>query len=351
MVLKTVILALLIGSISAVHITYAGSELGFHILHQQLFFIPLILASFWFGLQTGSITALGISLLYGIPMLFGNHQHGSNLIVFTQICLYFSVALLIGWLSDRQRKQQRKLFQNERATALGKAASALSFEVQSIVRRIETIHRNVGANRGWSGNDDMLLEIDRLKQLLESLSKFSIPLGNLSLSKDLNKLIQQRLPIYQKSADEKGIKIVVNLDETGCPTMITTESIPRVIDSLVDNAIDFSESGKSIVLSSTGSGKFCLLKVSDSGPGISKENESKLFSAFFTTKPDGYGLSLSSGRKILRDLGGDLLYEANENGGATFKMKIPRDSPNKNVGDYVSSALSKTSKTDSHQPE
>jgi len=339
MVLKTVILALLIGSISTVHITYAGSEMGFHILHQQLFFIPLILASFWFGLQTGLITALGISLLYGIPMLFGNHQHSSHLIVFTQITLYFFVALLIGWLSDRQRKQQRKLLKNERATALGNAASALSFEVQSIVKRIEDIHIHAGGNGDKSAYDDMLSEIDRLKKLLESLSKFSRPLSNLSLSNDLNKLIQQRLPIYQKIATEKRIKIVTDLDQTGCPTMITTESIPRIIDSLVDNAIDFSESGQSIVLSSISRGEFCLLGVSDSGSGISKENENNLFSAFFTTKQDGYGLSLSSGRKILRDLGGDLLYEANENGGATFKMKIPRDSPNENIGNYVNSAL------------
>lgn len=339
MVLKTVILALLVGSISIVHMTYAGSEMGFHILHQQLFFIPLILASFWFGLQTGSITALVISFLYGLPMLFGNHQHNSHLIVFTQIAIYFSVGLLIGWLSDRQRKQQRRLVKNERATALGKAASALSFEVQSIVRRIEDNLGHVRANEDKSAYDDMLSEIDRLKNLLESLSKFSRPLGNLSLSHDLNKLIEQRLPTYQKNANEKRIKISIDLDQAGCPTMITNESIPRVLDSLIDNAIDFSERGQSIVLSSIGRGEFCLLGVSDAGSGISKENENKLFSAFFTTKQDGYGLSLSSGRKMLRDLGGDLLYEVNENGGATFKMKIPRDSPSENVGDYVSSAL------------
>ena len=68
MTLKTVTIALLIGSISIVHIMYHGSEMGFHILHQQLFFIPLILASFWFGLRSGAIVAAITSLLYGIPM-------------------------------------------------------------------------------------------------------------------------------------------------------------------------------------------------------------------------------------------------------------------------------------------
>ena len=123
--------------------------------------------------------------------------------------------------------------------------------------------------------------------------------------------------------------------------MVTTESLSRVIDSLVDNAIDFSERGQSIILRSKRGGDFCSLEVSDSGPGVSKENQDKLFSTFFTTKTDGYGLSLSSGRKVLRDLGGDLVYQDKESGGAVFTMKIPRESPDENIGEYVGSALAK----------
>lgn len=63
------------------------------------------------------------------------------------------MALLIDWLSDWQRKQQRRLVKNERTTALGKGASALSFEVQSIVRRIEDIYRHAGASGDKSAYD------------------------------------------------------------------------------------------------------------------------------------------------------------------------------------------------------
>jgi len=110
---------------------------------------------------------------------------------------------------------------------------------------------------------------------------------------------------------------------------------------LVENAIDFSEKGQSIVLRSKRGGDSCIFEVSDSGPGVSKENEAKLFSVFFTTKPDGYGISLSAGRKALRDLGGDLTYRPNPDGGAAFEMKIPKESPEENIDDYVSSALPK----------
>jgi signal transduction histidine kinase len=338
MIVKTVTLLIFIVSISAVHVLYRGAEQGFHILHQQLFFIPLILASFWFGLRIGVTITTVISLLYALPMVFHYHDASGHLIVITQISLYFVVALLIGWLSDREQKQQGKLFQNERTTALGKAASALSFEVQDIVRRIEAIQQQSSGGSNPE-KDDMLTEINRLKRLLEALGQFSSPLGDLTLSHDLNELIMQRLPTYQQNATSKGVKIVIELDQGGCPSMVTTESIPRVIDSLVDNAIDFSKRGQSIILRSKRGGDSCHLEVVDFGPGVSIENEAKLFTVFFTTKPDGYGLSLSSGRKALRDLGGDLAYRANENGGAIFKIKIPRESTEENIKDYVSSAL------------
>jgi len=296
-----------------------------HNLHQQLFFIPLILASFWFGLRTGSIVAVITSLLYGIPMVLKDHETGGHLIVITQSCLYFFVALLIGWLSDREKKQQRELFRNERISTLGKAASALSFEVQDIVRQIESVHQQARESESGPINDDIITEIDRLKKLLEAMAKFSKPLGSLDLSPDLNNLIEHKLPVYYRNAAQKGIKVIVNLDRGGCPSMVTTESLLRVIDSLVDNALDFSEKGQSIVIRSKREKDFCILEVVDSGPGVSKENEDKLFSSFFTTKPDGYGLSISSGRKVLRDLGGDLVYQARETGGAIFTMKIPRE--------------------------
>lgn len=330
MILKAVTIALLIGSISAVHVLYHGSDPGFHILHQQLFFIPLILTSFWFGLRPGFLLAAVISLLYGLPMVFRDHEASGHLIVFTQIGLYFLVALLIGWLSDRERKHQSMLFKNERATALGKAASAVSLEVQNIVRHIEEIQQQASVSESGSTKDDMISEIDRLKRLLEALAKFSTPVGNLGdfpLPPDLNELLEQRLPEYNKNAAVKGVKVVVDLQEGGCPSMVIAESIPRVIDSLVDNAIDFSQKSQSIILRSRRRADFCIFEVSDSGPGVSKENEAKLFSVFFTTKTDGYGLSLSSGKKALLDIGGDLLYEPNKKGGAVFKMKIPRERP------------------------
>ncbi len=102
MFLKTLVLTLLIGSLSAAHVMYHGSQLGLHILHQQLFFIPLILASFWFGLRVGFILATVISLLYGLPMVFRNHDQAA--ISFKPTFL-IPLLILIAWPSPPTKQE------------------------------------------------------------------------------------------------------------------------------------------------------------------------------------------------------------------------------------------------------
>jgi signal transduction histidine kinase len=323
--IKFLFIVVLVVSISFLHFIQTGSHTSFHILDQQLLFVPLVLASFWFGVRAGLFTAAVISILGILPMLSAHNKEGIQLMIYTQIALYFSIAFLMGWLSDRQRKQQQQLLKNERISTLGKTAQTLSFEVRDIVKGIEKTHLQAGGFTSTPANDDFLAEIARLKKLLDALGHFTPSLSQVDLSTDLNSILQYSSLKFKEEATLKRVKILLEPDETGCPSMIPTEPITRIFESLVSNAIDFSEQGQVITLRSQRGGKTCILEVVDSGPGISKENKEKLFTTFFTTKPDGYGLSLSSGRKVLRDLAGDLVYETGKNGGAIFRMIIPRE--------------------------
>ena len=342
MIIKTLVIAVLLGVISAIHLTYTGDQSGFHILHQQLFYIPLVLASFWFGRWPGLFVAVIISVIYGPKMIFQHSMEEMHMLVYAQVSLYFFVAFAMGWLSDSQRKQQSQLLVSERITALGKAASTLSFEIRDIVGGLERIHRVSGGFKKDSANDEFLSEVYRLQRLIEALGRFAPSLDHLALSTDLNNILQHSFSKFRQEAFRKGVKLVVETDEESCPSMIPQESITRIYDSLVSNAIDFSGRGDSIVLHSERGAENCVLEVSDSGVGVSSENESKLFTVFFTTKSDGYGISLSSGRKQLRNIGGDLVYEAGKNGGATFKMIVPRENQEESIEDFTDHSLIET---------
>jgi two-component system, LuxR family, sensor kinase FixL len=67
-----------------------------------------------------------------------------------------------------------------------------------------------------------------------------------------------------------------------------------------------------------------LIAVRDSGPGIDPQDESQLFTAFFTTKQDGMGMGLSICRSIIESHGGRVWAARNDAGGATFQFTVPQ---------------------------
>jgi len=72
-------------------------------------------------------------------------------------------------------------------------------------------------------------------------------------------------------------------------------------------------------------GRKVRLEVMDDGPGVSPQDEPKLFQPFFTTKPvgQGTGLGLSVSYGIIDSYGGTIGYQPNEWGGATFFFELP----------------------------
>ena len=68
-----------------------------------------------------------------------------------------------------------------------------------------------------------------------------------------------------------------------------------------------------------------ILEVEDTGPGVLREHEARLFQPFFTTKPvgEGTGLGLSVSYGIIDSLGGRLGYRSAASGGAIFYFDLP----------------------------
>jgi signal transduction histidine kinase len=68
---------------------------------------------------------------------------------------------------------------------------------------------------------------------------------------------------------------------------------------------------------------YAVVQVWDRGPGLPKESSGRLFTPFFTTKTEGFGLGLSITRKILEAHGGVVGAGPREGGGAWFVMVVP----------------------------
>jgi signal transduction histidine kinase len=103
----------------------------------------------------------------------------------------------------------------------------------------------------------------------------------------------------------------------------------QIVINLIKNAIDAidknPEGTKKLEINLSEEPDFIVLTVSDSGEGFDSEIESKIFERGFSTKEQGMGIGLSTGKEVAASHGGDLLLTSGGKGkGATATLKLAK---------------------------
>jgi signal transduction histidine kinase len=106
--------------------------------------------------------------------------------------------------------------------------------------------------------------------------------------------------------------------------MVDRVQLQQVFMNLMLNGIEAmaNSGGELTVKSETQDGQL-QFSVSDTGVGLQAEKMDQIFSAFFTTKPQGSGMGLAISRSIVESHGGQLWACANPGGGTTFHFTLP----------------------------
>jgi signal transduction histidine kinase len=323
---KLLLIATLVVVIAILHYSKIHGNMELHILHRELFFIPILLTCFWFGLRAGVTSAVIVSLIY-TPFIFFAHTtpHSTVPAVITQILVFILIAFGFGWLVERQRKQHQKVLEAESLTALGRAAIAIGHEMKDLLGALKGIAKKA-EDQGCVGLDQNFeQEMSRLEQMVGILSSFVTTEPVQVFSHDMNEVIQETLEDHQRAANKVGVNLEISLDEGGCPSMVDKKAIGRILETVIRNGLEVSDRGNTIHVRSHRSGNFCTIEIEDQGPGIKSEHLPNMFKPFFTTKKTGQGLALAAARKTLRDMGGDIQVASEWGHGATFTITIPRE--------------------------
>ncbi|UCG67027.1 MAG: histidine kinase [Deltaproteobacteria bacterium] len=322
---KIVLVSALVAVVTLFHYAAISEDLGLHLFHRELYFIPIVLASFWFGLKLGLATSVVVSIVYAPHVFIYDDAHGALLIVSSQILVFNFVAVVLGWLVDRRTRQHQEALILENEAVLGRAAAAVGHEMKDLMGALKGLTHKGERLQCTELDRDFEQEITRLEGMVGALSSL-VPSEHVRLiSRDLNAIINERLEHHRTTAQKAGVALEVRLDGNGCPTRTDVEKIGWILDKIINNAIEASTSGQTIQISSHRGGTFCQVRIQDQGSGIPAEDLSKIFTPFFTTKDTGHGLALAVSKKIMRDLGGDLLVESQWGEGATFTVTVPRE--------------------------
>ena len=322
---KVAMIVILVAIITALHYGTMHGRLELHILHRELYFIPILLASFWFGIKFGLVTSVVVSIIYVPQVHFSNTPQSTTLTIGFQILIFILVAIILGYLVDRQKRRQQEVLGIENMALLGRAATAVGHEMQDLLAALKRL-AGKGRELKWTELEgDFEGEMARLEKMVETLASFAPKESVQLFSYDLNLIIREKLNEYKKLANKAGVKLEAKLDENGCPSEINIEKIGGVIDQIMKNAMEVTDAGKTIQIRSHRKGSYCRLEIEDEGPGIKPEHLPKMFTPFFTTKKMGQGLALASCRKVLRDMGCDIQAASEQGKGATFTVAIPRE--------------------------
>ena len=148
---------------------------------------------------------------------------------------------------------------------------------------------------------------------------------------DVNKIIGQCAKLLGRQALFHDIKLVFDLD-TDLPQILGDPGqLQQVFTNLILNAAHAMHGKGRITISSCQDQEsgHVVLKFSDTGPGIPRENIDKIFEPFFTTKTpgEGIGLGLSVVYGVIQRHGGSIEVETPPEGGAVFTMKLPLKPP------------------------
>ena len=159
---------------------------------------------------------------------------------------------------------------------------------------------------------------DMLQQLLDVVRGKSSASEMCSLREVIGAAWDSVAPV----AENQKIELIAQVpDGLECP--MERARMERVFSNLFENAIEAMRSGGRISIGSEANGESILVRVEDSGPGISPALRGRLFQPFVTAgKKNGLGLGLALSRQTLLDHGGDLWLDAN-GPGARFCLRLP----------------------------
>ena len=138
--------------------------------------------------------------------------------------------------------------------------------------------------------------------------------------------VEMMVETYMDYAQERGINITYNR-----PAELQTDFVPdyvnKVVGNLLSNALKFTPKGGSITVSLKQESKHITLSVSDTGQGMSQEEQSHILEPFYTSKskenPHGTGVGLALVNEIVKATGGSIAWKSAPGEGTTFCISIP----------------------------
>jgi signal transduction histidine kinase len=141
--------------------------------------------------------------------------------------------------------------------------------------------------------------------------------------------LNEILASQEMRLEQAGLHLVRSIPRSIPAVLADRDAVRQALLNLIDNALKYAADGGVLEVELSLEDDHCRIAVKDRGPGVPETHRERIFQPFhrvddsLTTSSPGSGLGLSIARRLLRGMGGDLLYRHRRNGGSSFEILLP----------------------------
>ena len=251
--------------------------------------------------------------------------------------LFFKDLTRVEQLEERERLR-------DRLAALGEMAAAIAHEVKNPLAGIEVMAGILKRQLPESQDAqnilaDIIKEAKMANVIVQEVLAFVRPIRLELENVSVSDVISDALAMADNHDKRGGAQVTVDVPESLRPIQGDPHQLRQIFTNLLTNAFEAMNGSGEVSITATavegdeepgpdhGTGPTILVTVSDNGPGIPVDVMDRIFSPFFTTKPQGSGLGLAIVRKIVDAHDGRIDVSERAGGGTVFRVTLPVRNP------------------------
>ena len=213
----------------------------------------------------------------------------------------------------------------EKLATLGQVAAGLAHEIKNPLAGIKGAIQVIASEPEQPESmkeiyEEMLVQLSRMEKTVRDLLDFARPSPPSKRATELNDVVSRVASLISRQKDAKPIEVEERLGRELPKAMLDPDQIHQALLNIALNAVQAMPGGGTLTFSTWDKNGDLGITVADTGPGIEKERQDKIFEPFYTTKHKGTGLGLSIVKSIVRANGGTISVSSEVGKGTRFEI-------------------------------